>query len=278
MRPQSPTDVPKIDMSKPNAARMYDYHLGGAHNFEPDRVLAGQVEQVAPWVKDVARINRAWLHRVLDFLMAQGIRQFLDLGSGIPTVGNVHEIAQRADPASRVVYVDYEPVAVHHSYELLKDNDGAAIVWADVRDLDAVLGHPEVARLIDLSEPVGLLVAGLLLFVDDDDDPARLVETYRAACPAGSYLAISTMSQDEADDETAAQLDRLLGLYEGADERITPRDRATIESWFAGTDLVEPGLVLLDEWRPDGRQSSSPARLLGYGGVGRIGGIGGISG
>ncbi len=145
MRPPPPTDVPKIDLTKPNAARMYDYHLGGAHNFEPDRLLATQVEQVAPWVKDVARINRAWLHRVLDFLMSQGIRQFLDLGSGIPTVGNVHEIAQRADPSARVVYVDYEPVAVHHSYELLKDNENAAIVWADVSDPRAVLEHPEVS-------------------------------------------------------------------------------------------------------------------------------------
>ncbi len=270
MGPQSPPDVPTVDMSRPNAARMYDYHLGGAHNFEPDRMLAAQVEQVAPWVKDVARINRAWLHRVVAFLMEQGVRQFLDLGSGIPTVGNVHEIAQRADPGSRVVYVDYEPVAVHHSFELLKDNDDAAIVWADVRDPRAVLEHPEVARLIDFSRPVGLLIVGLLLFVADEDDPAGLVRTYRAACPAGSYLAISTMSQDEADPETAAQLAGLLRLYEGADERITPRDRATIESWFAGTSLVEPGLTLLDEWRPDREGSTSPARLLGYGGVGRV--------
>jgi len=270
MRPQSPTDVPKIDMSKPNAARMYDFHLGGAHNFEPDRVLASQVEQFAPWVKDVARINRAWLHRVLDFMLAQGVRQFLDLGSGIPTVGNVHEIVQRADPAARVVYVDNEPVAVHHSFELLKDNDAAAIVWADVRDPRAVLDHADVARLIDFSQPVGLLIVGLLLFIDDEADPARLVETYRAACPAGSYLAISTMSQDEADAETKAELANLLRLYESAGERITPRDRATIESWFAGTEPVEPGLTLLDEWRPDRATTPSAARLLGYGGVGRV--------
>jgi hypothetical protein len=270
MRPQSPTDIPKIDMSKPNAARMYDYHLGGAHNFEPDRMLAGQVEQVAPWVKDVARINRAWLRRVVDFMTSQGIRQFLDLGSGIPTVGNVHEIAQRIDPASRVAYVDYEPVAVHHSFELLKDNENAGIAWADVRDARAVLEHDEVARLIDFSQPVGLLIVGLLLFVDDESDPAGLVSAYRSACPAGSYLAISTMSQDEADPATREQLAALLGLYEGADEQITPRTKETIESWFAGTSLVEPGLTLLDEWRPDREASTSPARLLGYGAVGRV--------
>jgi hypothetical protein len=257
-------------MSKPNAARMYDYHLGGAHNFEPDRMLAAQVEQVAPWVKDVARINRAWLHRVVDFLMSQGIRQFLDLGSGIPTVGNVHEIAQRVDPGARVAYVDYEPVAVHHSFELLKDNENAAIAWADIRDTRAVLEHAEVARLIDFSQPVGLLIVGLLLFVDDDADPAGLVSGYRSACPPGSYLAISTMSQDDADPRTREELAGLLSLYEGADERITPRTKETIESWFAGTELIEPGLTLLDEWRPDREASTSPARTLGYGGVGRV--------
>jgi hypothetical protein len=270
MRPQAPTDVPTIDISKPNAARMYDYHLGGGHNFESDRVLAGQVEQVAPWVKDVARINRAWLRRVVDFLMTQGIRQFLDLGSGIPTVGNVHEIAQRHDPATRVAYVDYEPVAVHHSFQLLKDNENAGIAWADVRDPAAVLAHEEVARLIDFSQPVGLLIVGLLLFVDDDADPAGMVARYVDACPPGSYLAISTMSQDEATPATREQLAALLGLYEGADERITPRTKETIESWFAGTELVEPGLTLLDEWRPDREASTSPARTLGYGGVGRV--------
>lgn len=268
MRPR--TDVPKVDVNRPNAARMYDYHLGGAHNFEPDRALARQVEQVAPFVKDVARINRAWLHRVLGFLMSQGIRQFLDLGSGIPTVGNVHEIVQRADPGARVAYVDYEPVAVHHSLELLKDNENAAMVWADVSDPRAVLEHPDVRRLIDFDEPVGLLVVGLLLFIGDEADPAGLVASYRSACPAGSYLAISTMSQDEADPATREQLAGLLALYEGADEQITPRTKETIEGWFTGTSLVEPGLTLLDEWRPDREASTSPARLLGYGGVGRV--------
>jgi hypothetical protein len=141
MSPKPPTNVREVDLAKPNAARMYDHYLGGSHNFESDRALAAQVAQVAPWVADVARINRAWLRRVVDFLMSQGIRQFLDLGSGIPTVGNVHELAQRRDPATRVVYVDYESVAVHHSFELLKDNENATVVWADVRNPRAVLAH-----------------------------------------------------------------------------------------------------------------------------------------
>ena len=270
MEPRPPTEVRQLDLDKPNAARMYDYYLGGAHNFEPDRLLAAQVEQVAPWVKYVARINRSWLRRVVTFMARQGIRQFLDLGSGIPTVGNVHEIVQRVDPAGRVVYVDYEAVAVHHSHDLLKDDDNTGVVWADVRDPSSVLDHPEVDNLIDFSQPVGVLIAGLLLFIDDEHDPAGMVASYRDACRAGGYLAISTMSRDEADPGTDEQLDGLLRLYEAAEERVHPRDRATIESWFAGTELVEPGLVLLDDWRPEGEPSVSPARLLGYGGVGRI--------
>jgi hypothetical protein len=279
MRPQPPPSVRELDLDKPNAARMYDFHLGGSHNFEADRVLAARVAQVAPWVSDVARINRAWLRRVVEFLVAQGIRQFLDLGSGIPTVGNVHELAQQRDPAARVVYVDYEAVAVHHSHQLLRDNDNAGVVWADVRTPAAVLEHEVTRRLIDFTQPVGLLCAGLLLFIGDEHDPAGLVAQYREACPPGSYLAISTMSQDEADPATAEQLAGLLRLYEGADEKIQPRDRETIASWFAGTELVEPGLVLLHQWRPersaDGEPvwtafESSPARLLGYGAVGRV--------
>ncbi|MFL6120957.1 SAM-dependent methyltransferase [Actinophytocola sp.] len=279
MTPQPPTNVRELDLEKPNAARMYDYYLGGSHNFESDRALAAQVEQVAPWVKHVAGINRAWLRRVVNFLMAQGIRQYLDLGSGIPTVGNVHEIAQRQDPATRVVYVDYEAVAVHHSFELLHDNDNAAVVWADVREPGSVLEHEETRRLIDFNQPVGVLCAGLLLFIGDEYDPAGLIAGYRDACVPGSYLAISTMSQDEADPATAEQLAGLLKLYEMADERVYPRTRQTIGSWFAGTELVDPGLTLLHQWRPETsaegdplwpQHEESPARLLGYGAVGRV--------
>ena len=279
MTPQPPTTVRELDLEKPNAARLYDFYLGGSHNFESDRALAAQVEQVAPWVKHVAGINRAWLRRVVDLLLAQGIRQYLDLGSGIPTVGNVHEIAQRQDPSARVVYVDYEAVAVHHSFELLRDNENATVVWADVRDPRSVLDHEETRRLIDFSQPVGLLCAGLLLFIGDEYDPAGLLAGYRDACVPGSYLAVSTMSQDEADPATAEQLAGLLRLYEMADERVYPRSKEEIGSWFAGTELVEPGLTLLHRWRPetstDGdplwpQHEQSPARLLGYGAVGRV--------
>ena len=279
MRPQPPTNVRELDIEKPNAARMYDYYLGGSHNFEPDRALAAQVQQIAPWVNHVATINRAWLRRVVDFLVDQGIHQFLDLGSGIPTVGNVHEIAQRRDADARVVYVDYESVAVHHSHALLEENPNATVVWADVRDPKAVLEHEETQRLLDFTKPVGLLCAGLLLFISDEYDPAGLVADYRDALAPGSYLAISTMSQDEADPKTAEELAGLLKLYEMADERVYPRTKEAITAWFAGTELVEPGVTLLHDWRPertaDGdemwpQHASSPARLLGYGAIGRI--------
>jgi SAM-dependent methyltransferase len=277
--PQPPTNVRELDLEKPNAARMYDYYLGGSHNFESDRALAAQVEQVAPFVKHIAGINRAWLRRCVDYLLAQGVRQFLDLGSGIPTVGNVHEIAQRRDQETRVVYVDYEAVAVHHSFELLRDNPNATVVWADVRDPKSVLDHEETRRMLDFSQPVGLLCAGLLLFIGDEYDPAGLIAAYRDALAPGSYIAISTMSQDEADPETAEQLAGLLKLYEMADERVYPRTKEAINAWFAGTELIDPGLVLLHQWRPerssDGdpmwtQHEASPARLLGYGAVGRV--------
>jgi len=276
-RPPGPVPsahVRELDLDSPNAARMYDYYLGGGHNFEHDRQLADQALQVAPWLKDLARLNRAWLRRAVLFMMEQGIRQFLDLGSGIPTVGNVHEIAHRVDPAARVVYVDHESVAVHHAHSLLVDQDvrDVGVVWADIREPRSVLDHGEVTRLIDFSEPVGLLIAGLMLFVGDEHDPAGLVATYREKCPPGSYLGLSTQTDDQADPETAAQLAAVLRLYEAADEQMYPRDRATIASWFAGTELVDPGLVLLHEWRPETgpAEVTTPARLLGYAGVGRV--------
>jgi hypothetical protein len=274
-KPTAPVNPRAVDLDVPNAARMYDYYLGGAHNFEHDRSLANQALAAAPWLKDLARLNRSWLRRAVVFMMDQGIRQFLDLGSGIPTVGNVHEIALGRDPGARVVYVDHEPVAVHHSHALLTEQgltDSVGVVWADVRQPQAVLEHGEVARLIDVGEPVGLLMAGLMLFISDDYDPAGMVAAFRGFCPPGSYLGLSTQTNDRADEDTANELGDVLRLYESADEQMFPRDHATIEGWFAGTELVEPGLVLLHEWRPDPDEPpvTTPARFFGYGGVGRV--------
>ncbi|MEO7195741.1 MAG: SAM-dependent methyltransferase, partial [Pseudonocardiaceae bacterium] len=168
--------VPRgIDTTVPNPARMYDYWLDGGHNFPADRDLANKVQQVVPGARDGARVNRAFLRRAVVFMVESGIRQFLDIGSGIPTVGNVHEIAQRADPACRVVYVDKEPVAVAHSELLLAGNDRVAVLQADLRDVEGILGHPRTTSVLDFDQPIGLLMLWLLHFVPDSWNPVGIL-------------------------------------------------------------------------------------------------------
>ncbi|MGH3839576.1 MAG: SAM-dependent methyltransferase, partial [Pseudonocardiaceae bacterium] len=180
-----------VDMTVPNAARVYDYWLDGAHNFAADREMANKIQQVVPAARDAARINRSFLRRVVLFMVDSGIRQFLDIGSGIPTVGNVHEIAQRADPECRIVYVDKEPVAVAHSELLLAGNDRAAAIQANLRDVRGVLDHPQTQRVLDIDQPVGLLMLWLLHFVPDSWDPVGILARYRDRLAPGSYLALS---------------------------------------------------------------------------------------
>ncbi|GAA1350433.1 SAM-dependent methyltransferase [Saccharothrix algeriensis] len=261
-----------VDLSVPSAARAYDYFLDGAHNFAVDRAFADQVLAIAPSVPAVTKLNRSFLRRVVKFCLDQGIRQFLDLGSGIPTVGNVHEIAQQVDPASRVVYVDYEPVAYAHARQLLVGNPFATIVQADIRNPSAILDHPETRRLIDFSEPVALLMVGVLLFISDEDRPGELVRTYRQHLAPGSFLAISHIASEQAGPELQAEVSRLVDAYAAADEHVHVRTHRDVLAWFdEGTTLVEPGLVCLPDWRPDGDQEeTSVARPLGYGGVARV--------
>jgi hypothetical protein len=260
--------APGVNPEIPNAARMYDYYLGGAHNFAADRELADMARTVLPSVDMVARLNRSFLRRVVRYMVDEGITQFLDLGSGIPTVGNVHEIA----PDARVVYVDCEPIAVTHSELILASTPNATIIRADIRNPGSIVDHPRARELLDLDQPLGLLMVGVLLFISDDDEPARLAATYRDICAPGSYLAISSISTDEADEQTRAQVDKLVRVYEQANDQIYVRTRSAITSWFDGTDLVDPGVTLLADWRPDDGTSAvdTPARTLGYGGVGRI--------
>ncbi|MBB5956997.1 hypothetical protein FHS29_003590 [Saccharothrix tamanrassetensis] len=261
-----------VDLSVPSAARAYDYFLDGAHNFAVDRAFADQVLRIAPSVPAVAKLNRSFLRRVVKFCLDQGIRQFLDLGSGIPTVGNVHEIAQQVDPAARVVYVDYEPVAYAHARQLLAGNPFASIVQADIRNPDTILDHPETRRLIDFSQPVALLMVGVLLFISDDDGPRELVATYRRRLAPGSFLAISHIASEQAGPALQAEVARLVEAYAAADEHVYVRTHRDILGWFDdGMTLVEPGLVCLPDWRPDDHlEQQSAARPLGYGGVGRV--------
>lgn len=236
-----------IDYEKPSPARVYDAHLGGFHNFAVDRAAAEQVKAFMPELPLILRANRAFLRRAVEFLVGRGIRQFLDLGSGIPTVGNVHEVAQAADPACRVVYVDIDPVAVAHGREILSGNPNAVAVQGDLRDWRGVLADPQVLATIDFSQPVAVLMVAVLHFIDDADDPLAIVHGYRDAMVPGSYLALSHASleggRDGAAEATQEYTKRVADFY--------MRGRTQIGHLLQDFELVEPGLVYLTEWRPD---------------------------
>ncbi|XVV00573.1 SAM-dependent methyltransferase [Actinosynnema sp. CA-248983] len=257
-----------VDTSVPSMARTYDYMLGGAHNFAVDRQVGDQIEQVMPGLRTAARVNRAFLARAVRFMMDRGIRQFLDIGSGIPTVANVHEVAQSADPECRVVYVDRDPIAVAHSELMLSANDRAAIVKADLRDPDTILDHPETRRLLDFDQPIGLLMLLVLHWVPDDADPLRLMARYRDALPSGSHLAISHVSADHQDASLDAATDVI--KRSKSPDQVNERTHAQITELFGDFTLLEPGLVGCGEWRPHsvGDISEAPhMNMLVYAGV-----------
>ncbi|GAA4617521.1 SAM-dependent methyltransferase [Saccharopolyspora hordei] len=257
-----------VDLEKPNAARVYDYYLGGDHNFAVDRQMAEEAIAMWPELPLVMQANRAFLRRAVQVCAERGIRQFLDLGSGIPTVGNVHEVAQAAAPGARVVYVDTDPVAVAYSRKLLRDNPDATIVDADLRDPERVLGSPEVTELLDLSEPVALMMVAVLHFVPDSDAPRKVVARYREALAPGSYLVISHASHEGRPDVGPAHAD----LYrERTATPLTMRSTEEVTGFFDGFELVEPGVVFLPQWRPatPGDVEEHPERFTGLAGVGR---------
>ncbi|GHH57037.1 hypothetical protein GCM10017774_75970 [Lentzea cavernae] len=259
-----------IDTNVPSMARVYDYILGGAHNFAADRQVGSQIEKLVPGLPSVARLNRRFLGRAVNFLAEHGIRQFLDIGSGIPTVANVHEVAQERDPAARVVYVDKDPVAVAHSRLMLSDNENAAIVQADMRDPEVVLSSPEVRRLLRLDEPVGLLMLLMMHWVPDEDSPEKLVAHYRDALPAGSFLVMTHVAKDQTGDNVG-QAAAVVNRSKSADQ-MHMRTHAQVSALFDGFSLVEPGLVGCGEWRPDGPgdfTDEASMNMFLYAGVGR---------
>ncbi|MFD0784693.1 SAM-dependent methyltransferase [Micromonospora azadirachtae] len=256
------------------AARIYDYYLGGTHNFPADREAAEAMMRVLPLGPQLARTNRAFLGRAVRYLAESGVRQFLDIGSGIPTVGNVHEIVQRVAPDARVVYVDIDPVAVAESLDLLKDNRLATAITGDLREPAAILTHPQVTELLDFDEPIGLLLAAVLHFVPDDDVAYRAVDQLRAALAPGSHLVASHATTDDVRHDQG-DLDVAHDIYQHRTE--TPlglRSRSRFERFFTGLDLVEPGLVWLPLWRPapDDPQyfTDDPRRSAGLAAVGRV--------
>ncbi|MFL6122008.1 SAM-dependent methyltransferase [Actinophytocola sp.] len=239
-----------VDTNAPSGARTYDYLLGGSHNFAADRIMADQVEGAVPGIRAAARINRAFLARAVRFMIGEGVRQFLDIGSGIPTVGNVHEIAQQANSSCRVVYVDRDPIAVAHSELMLAGNEHAGMVEADMREPATILEHPVTRRLLDFDEPIGLLFLLVLHWIPDEDDIAGLVATYRETLSPGSYLTITHMT----DDMQADKIDAVAGIVRGnrGAGQVHPRTRAQITALFGDFDLVPPGVVPTGTWRPGG--------------------------
>jgi S-adenosyl methyltransferase len=261
---------PGIDVTRPHPARIYDYFLGGKDNFAADRETAGQVLRNWPTVRTAARENRAFLNRAVRYLAAEaGIRQFLDIGSGLPTASNVHEVAQSIAPECRVVYADNDPIVLAHARALLASHpDGqCAYLDGDLRQPERILHHPALARTLDLSQPVALMLVALLHFVPDEDQPRRIVQTLLEALPAGSYLTASHVTDVHNEDGLAgagrAYQD---GGLRGA--LRTPDEFAGLA--FAGLDMIEPGVTLVSEWRPDAAAARPLAAEVNmYGGVAR---------
>ncbi len=252
------------DLTKPNAARIYDFVLGGYHNFDVDRVVAKRLMASYPNLEIAALANRAFLKRVVTFLVNQGIEQIIDIGSGIPTVQNTHEVAQAINPRVRVLYVDRDPVAIGHSKLILKDTPNALAIQADAADPDGIIHHQDVQALLDLSRPVGLLFVLLLHYLVDDEVAYHTVLTFRDQMAAGSYLAIAHPSID--------LLHRVTGAFKEVTETKL-RSKAEIEKFFDGFEILDPGIVPTPLWRPESPTDfliDTPEQAINHSGVGRL--------
>ena len=256
-----------FDTSVPHIARVYDYWLGGKDNFAADRAAAEQVVATMPDVLVSVRAQRAFLGRAVHYLVAEaGIRQFLDIGTGLPAASNTHEVAQLAAPESGVVYVDNDPIVLLHARALLASSpQGAtAYIQADLRDTGTILA--EAAGVLDLGRPVAVMLLGVLHCIPDQDDPAAIVAQLMAAVPAGSYLGIAHPASDVATE----QMTRSMGEYnKQAAAPVTARSYAEVCRFFAGLNLVEPGVVQLHRWRSGTAEVGQGRELANYGGVGR---------
>ena len=248
-----PPDVHQIDSEVARAARVYDYLLGGVDNFAVDREAAEQMYASAGGVERArirVRAQRDFIGRAVCFLAGEaGIRQFLDLGTGIPGTDNVHAVAQQTAPEARIVYVDHDPVVLAHAHTLRSSTTegAAAFLYGDMRDHDDILGR--AATTLDFSQPTALIVAGVLHHFRDDEDPAALLRRYLDALPSGSYLVLDNIGKER---EEGVQLGQVMEHMSGTDFTLVPRSRAELAPFFAGLELVEPGLVFIDHWRPDG--------------------------
>ncbi|RZT87608.1 S-adenosyl methyltransferase [Pseudonocardia sediminis] len=256
-----PERVPAgVDITVPSPARIYDFMLGGSHNFAVDREVAARASASSPVAAEMAVANRAFLARAVRTLLDAGIRQFLDLGSGIPTVGSVHEIARAEDPESRVVYVDHDRIAVAHGEQVLRGDDRAIALLADVRAPATVLAKAAATGLLDLDRPLGLLLVTTLHYVGDDAGPASIMRRYRTTLAPGSHLVLTHLTDEIRADEVAHTVE----LMRPGPSPVFARDRAAITALFGDFTLLGPGLVPATRWRPEpGTDVADPPILAG---------------
>jgi SAM-dependent methyltransferase len=259
---------PEINTNVPQSARVYDYWLGGKDHFPADRALGDAIAEALPTIRTQVRAQRAFLGRAVRYLARDaGIRQFLDIGTGIPTAGNVHDVAQEIAPESRVLYVDNDPIVLAHARALMAGTPegSVAFIQADLRDPEAILGDPAVAATLDLAQPVGLVLVGVMHHLRDNDDPRRVVATLVGALAPGSYLVLS---QSTPDFDPEAMRNLAAASEQGGIPNV-PRSLADTEPFFAGLELVDPGLVPMAAWRPDPGAEQDPRSVYAYGGVAR---------
>ncbi len=265
-RPRPAWAAADIPLNRPSLARMYDYYLGGNHNFEVDRRAAEEAIAFYPDIPNMMRANRAFLRRTVEYAARQGIDQFLDLGSGIPTVGHVHEIVRRVQPGARVVYVDFDPITIAHSAPLLAGDPRTVAIEEDIRNSAAILTHPEVRARLDFARPIAVLFLLVLHSILDDAEALRTVRAYKQAMAPGSYLLLSHATLGDTGLELPppdTSVGRLASLMHFRSyDAITP--------YFEGLTLEEPGLVALPRWHPEGLDDlfyDEPDRAMAFGGV-----------
>ncbi|MET7423423.1 SAM-dependent methyltransferase [Dactylosporangium sp. NPDC005555] len=264
-----PQQDPRLDAGVVSPARRWNYWLGGKDHFQVDRDSGDRIAGVYPAVRTAAQEGRAFHNRTITFLAREaGIRQFLDIGTGLPAPANTHEVAQAITPSARVVYVDNDPMVLAHARALLIGSPEGATSYidADLNDPAAILGAPELAATLDLREPVGILLYAVLHFIREDSHARKVVADLLAAVPAGSYLVASNSTKDFVPPEVAGMYDQMLakGLVDA-----WPRDRATFSRFFDGLSLVDPGVVAISDWRPATAEHASAAEVSMFGAVGR---------
>ncbi|MDE1674745.1 SAM-dependent methyltransferase [Nocardia gipuzkoensis] len=264
----------ELDTRKPSAARVYHYMITGEVVFGSDLPFIERLYAEIPFYPVWARHNRAFLTRAVQYMVEAGVRQFLDIGSGLPTGGNTHEVARRAAPEARVVYVDNDEEAITRAHDLLTQQallDSTAMVAGDLRDPVGILEHPDTVRLLDYSEPVGVLLVSVLPWLPDADRPVELVSQLRDALTPGSHIAMTHVSLEDADAKTKRQVASAAGLFVDALDPVTLRTRKQFEDFFHGWSLVAPGITYATDWRPNRPvDSDDPARLCNFAALGHL--------